>query len=128
MGYITKHLYVTKAQKSWAVPRPGDILPSSLPHCRGSLSLCLGWASQPANINLIANILFFFQIPCAKKPLSFECDIYLQRSKSPAPPVYCVMPKAREALFRVFFQMPGLRLQTVPLLILENVINLMVRG
>ena len=125
MGYITKHLYVTKAQKAWAVPRPGDILPSFLPHAEAD---CLCAWGGPAGLNLIANILFFFQIPYAKKQLSFERDIYLQRSKSPAAPVYSVMPKAREALFRAFFQMPGLRLQTVPLLILENVINLMVRG
>lgn len=128
MGYITKHLYVTKAQKAWGVPRPGDILPSSLPHAEAD---CLRAWGGPVSLNLIANILslsFFFQIPCAKKQLLFECDVYLQRSQSPAPPVYCVMPKAREALCRVFFQMPGLRLQTVPLLILENVINLMVWG
>ena len=125
MGYITKHLYVTKAQKAWAVPRPGDILPSSLPHAEAD---CLCAWGGPAGLNLIANILFFFSDPVCKKKLSFERDIYQQRSKSQAPPVYSVMPKAREALFRAFFQMPGLRLQTVPLLVLENVINLMVRG
>ena len=126
MGYITKHLYVTKAQKAWAVPRPGDILPSSLPHAEAD---CLCAWGGPAGLNLIANILFFFfRSRVQKKKLSFERDIYQQRSKSQAPPVYSVMPKAREALFRAFFQMPGLRLQTVPLLVLENVINLMVRG
>lgn len=30
MGYAIKHLYVTKAQKACAVPRPGDIFPSLL--------------------------------------------------------------------------------------------------
>ena len=57
MGYITKHLYVTKAQKSWGVPRPGDILPSSLPHAEAD---CLCAWGGPVSLNLIANILFFF--------------------------------------------------------------------
>lgn len=32
MCYTTKHLYVTKAQRDYAVPRPGNILPSFLPY------------------------------------------------------------------------------------------------
>ena len=82
MGYITKHLYVTKAQKACFVPRPRDILPSFLPSVEAD---CLSAWGGPASLNLIANILGFFQIPCVKQ-LSFECDICLQRSKSPAPP------------------------------------------
>lgn len=46
MGYIIKHLYVTKAQKADVVPRPGDILPSFLASERQIVSV-LG-VGQPA--------------------------------------------------------------------------------
>lgn len=74
MCSITKHLYVTKAQKANAVPGPRDILPSFLPR----LTQCSGWARLPKFNSKHARV---FQIPGVKQR-SVDCGSCLQRSKS----------------------------------------------
>lgn len=68
MGYITKHLYVTKAQQAKLCQGPETSF-------QVSSADCLSVWGGPASLSLIANILGFFSDPMCKTTFSWMCHL-----------------------------------------------------